>query len=119
MKVLVVDDSKAMRMILRRGLRQAGFSVDVQEADSGAAALDAIETAKPDLVICDWNMPEMTGIELLETLGDRGLRVRFGFVTTEGSPEQRARATEAGAAFLLTKPFTPDALKATLSPILG
>ncbi len=115
MKILVVDDSKAMRMIVRRSLRQAGFgNCEVLEANDGKLALASIREACPDLVLSDWNMPEMTGIELLEELRREGQTVRFGFVTTEGTPDMRARALEAGALFLLAKPFTPDDLRDTL-----
>jgi len=62
-KVLIVDDSKAMRLIVRRTLRQAGFDdLDASEATNGKEALDAITAAQFDLVLSDWNMPEMTGI---------------------------------------------------------
>jgi two-component system chemotaxis response regulator CheY len=115
MKILLVDDSKAMRLIVRRTLRQAGFGdCEVVEAADGKLALDAIRETPPDLVLSDWNMPEMSGIELLEVLRSQGNRVRFGFLTTEGTPDMRARAMEAGAAFLLAKPFTADDLRATL-----
>jgi len=114
-KILVVDDSKAMRMIVRRSLRQAGFGdCEVVEAEDGKLALDAIRTTLPDLVLSDWNMPTMTGIELLEELRRQGSHVRFGFVTTEGTPEMRTRAQLAGAQFLLAKPFTVDELRETL-----
>ena len=118
MKILVVDDSKAMRMIVRRSLRQAGFgNCEVAEAADGKVALDAIRSAPPDLVLSDWNMPEMTGIELLEALRREGKNVRFGFVTTEGTPEMRNRAMEAGALFLLAKPFTADELRDSLEKV--
>ena len=118
MKILVVDDSKAMRMIVRRSLRQAGFgNCEVAEAADGKLALDAIRAAPPDLVLSDWNMPEMSGIELLEELRREGRDVRFGFVTTEGTPDMRARAMEAGALFLLAKPFTADDLRDTLEKV--
>jgi two-component system chemotaxis response regulator CheY len=64
-------------------------------------------------------MPEMTGIELLEALRGEGNRVKLGFVTTEGTPEMRARATEAGALFLIAKPFTADQFKDTLGPFIS
>jgi two-component system chemotaxis response regulator CheY len=117
-KILVVDDSKAMRLIVRRTLRQAGFeNCEVAEAADGKLALDAIRAAPPDLVLSDWNMPEMTGIELLEELRREGMNVRFGFVTTEGTPDMRTRALEAGASFLLAKPFTPEQLRETLQKV--
>jgi two-component system chemotaxis response regulator CheY len=118
MKLLIVDDSRAMRMMVRRTLRQAGVDDgDVTEAGNGKEALDAIKAAKPDLVFSDWNMPEMNGIELLETLKKESIDVPFGFVTSESTPEIRARAVGAGAKFLITKPFTPETFKAALDQV--
>ena len=87
MKILVVDDSKAMRMIVRRALRQCEVpgGINVVEADSGVTALEQIAAEHPDLVLSDWNMPEMTGIELLEKLRGDGTTTRFGFVTSEST----------------------------------
>jgi two-component system, chemotaxis family, chemotaxis protein CheY len=117
MKIMVVDDSSAMRMIVKKTLRQAGFEGhDISEAEDGAKAHAAISAAAPDLVLSDWNMPNMTGIELLEKLGADGVKVHFGFVTTEATPEMRARATAAGARFLISKPFTPDSFRDALTP---
>jgi two-component system chemotaxis response regulator CheY len=114
-KILIVDDSAAMRMIVRKTLRLAGFEGhDFSETDDGAKALTAIKAAPPDLVLSDWNMPNMTGIELLESLGKEGIKVKFGFVTTEATPDMRQRATAAGATFLISKPFTPESFKAIL-----
>ncbi len=117
MKVLVVDDSKVMRLIVMRTLRQAGFACDVTEAVDGKQALEVIRTAPPDLVLSDWNMPEMTGIELLETLRAEGSPVKVGFVTTEGTAQMRTRATAAGALFLIAKPFTAEHFKAALGSV--
>lgn len=120
MKILLVDDSRALRMIVRRSLRQAGFGQhDVAEASDGKEALDQIGEVSPDVILCDWNMPGMSGLELLQRLRAAGNRVTFGFVTSEGTPEMRKAAFEAGASFLVTKPFTPEALEAALSPILS
>jgi two-component system chemotaxis response regulator CheY len=119
-KVLVVDDSKAMRMIVIRTLRQAGWgSLQVTEAANGAEALEAIRRDAPDLVLCDWNMPEMTGIELLSKLNAEGSKIRFGFVTSEGTDTMRERARQEGALFLIAKPFTPDTFGSALTPVLG
>jgi two-component system chemotaxis response regulator CheY len=74
---------------------------------------------EPDLVLSDWNMPEMTGIELHRALRGQGDTTPFGFVTSEGSPEMRQRAQDAGAMFLIAKPFTPEAFQAALEPVLG
>ena len=116
MNVLIVDDSRAMRMIVRRTLRQAGFrDLEVTEAANGKDALARIQEQKPDLILSDWNMPEMDGLHLLRTLRHNKVYVRFGFVTAQGSPEMRERARNAGANFLISKPFTPE----TFEDVLG
>jgi two-component system, chemotaxis family, chemotaxis protein CheY len=115
MKILIVDDSAAMRMIVKKTLRLAGFEGhEISEADDGAKALAAIKTAKPDLVLSDWNMPNMTGLQLLEALGNDGVKLTFGFVTTEATPDMRTKALGAGAKFLISKPFTPESFKESL-----
>jgi two-component system chemotaxis response regulator CheY len=106
MKVLVVDDSKAMRMIVIRALRQSGVDVDqIREAEDGADGLAAVAEFAPDLVLSDWDMPNMTGIELLTALRASGNSTTFGFVTSESSPAAREHALARGASFLLVKPF--------------
>lgn len=119
-KVLLVDDSKAMRLIVRRTLRQAGFaSIEVIEASNGVEALAAIDQNSPDVVLSDWNMPEMNGFELLQNVRAKGLKTRFGFITTERTQAIREAAADAGAAFLIAKPFTADEFAAALRPFLG
>ncbi|MFT7520854.1 MAG: two-component system chemotaxis response regulator CheY [Kiritimatiellia bacterium] len=116
MKILVVDDSRAMRMIVKRTLRQAGFNnLEVDEAENGVVALASIKSNSPQLVLCDWNMPEMNGIELLRELRASGNVVNFGFVTSEASPEMKNTASAAGAQFLITKPFNADTFKSVLA----
>jgi len=116
MKILIVDDSTAMRMIVKKTLRLAGFEGhDIVEADDGVKALAAIKSSKPDLVLCDWNMPNMTGLQLLEALTSSGVKLTFGFVTTEATPDMLAKAMGAGAKFLISKPFTPESFKEQLS----
>ena len=115
MKILIVDDSKAMRMIVKRSLRQVGYSDDgMQEADNGSQALSAIKADEPDIVLCDWNMPEMSGIELLKALRAEGIGVKFGFITSIATPEIRQEAEEARALFVICKPFAPEKLKEDL-----
>ncbi|MDO9380438.1 MAG: response regulator [Nocardioidaceae bacterium] len=112
MKILIVDDSRVMRHIVRRTLRQAGYGhVETVEAADGIEALAAVAAESPDLVLSDWNMPQMSGVELLQVLRGRGDQVDFGFVTSEGSAAMRERAAEAGARFVIAKPFTPDDLR--------
>ena len=74
---------------------------------------------KPDLVLSDWNMPNMTGIECLQALRSSGSDVPFGFVTSEGSPEMREKAATAGALFLIAKPFTEDTFRDTLGAVVA
>ena len=120
MKILIVDDSRVMRQIVVRTLRQAGFSGhELVEAANGVEGLQAVRTHAPDLVLSDWNMPEMTGIDMLTSLRAGGSTVPFGFVTSEGSPEMVGRAEQAGAMFVLTKPFTPEGFAEKLGPVLG
>jgi len=120
MKILVADDSKAMRMIVLRNLRQGGFeSATFLEASNGAEAYDLIQSEKPDLVLSDWNMPEMNGIELCQKLDHAALGIVFGFVTSESTAEMRALADEAGAKFLIAKPFTPESFQDVLGDALA
>jgi two-component system chemotaxis response regulator CheY len=120
MKILVADDSRVMRQIVVRALRQAGYGhCDVVEAVDGKDALSKVREENPDLVLSDWNMPEMTGIDLLATLRSAGDGRPFGFVTSEGSEPMRDTAERAGALFLIAKPFTSEAFRAALEPVLG
>lgn len=119
-RILVVDDSKAMRMIVRRTLRQAGFGeYEIDEAANGLEALAAIQANAPALVLSDWNMPEMNGYELLTQLRALGIAVKFGFVTTESTPEMTSKASEAGALFLIAKPFTVESFQEKIQPVLA
>jgi len=119
MKILLVDDSKTMRMIVQRTMRQAGLGGhDITEASSAVEALEILRAQPFDLVLSDWNMPEMTGLELLQTMRSKGIRSSFGFVTSEGTQPMRDQAAESGALFLLAKPFTVESFEQTLKPIL-
>ncbi len=118
MKILLVDDSKAMRMIVMRQMRQIGYGdSEFAEANNGQEALDSILADPPSLVLSDWNMPEMNGIDLLRELNERSVKIPFGFVTSEGTPEMRQLAADAGARFLVAKPFTADDLQAAIGNI--
>lgn len=116
MKILVVDDSGIVRKIVIRTLRQAGFGGhDVEEAENG---VEALEKDAPDVVLFDWNMPEMTGIELARAMNEKDLNIPFAFITSECTAEMREQANEAGAIAFLTKPFTAETMNATLGKIL-
>jgi two-component system chemotaxis response regulator CheY len=118
MKILVADDSRAMRMIVVRTLRQAGFAGhDIIEAEDGKQALE-MSGQGVDLILSDWNMPEMTGLEFLKALRADGSTIPFCFVTSEGSDEMREQARAAGAVGLIAKPFTADVFADTLSAVV-
>lgn len=115
-KALVVDDSKTIRIIIRRIL--IGLGYEVLEAGNGIQALEVMETDKAaiELVLADWNMPEMNGLELVKRLRQdpelASLKVMM--VTTETEMSQMASALEAGANEYIMKPFTKDILKEKL-----
>ncbi|BCJ53797.1 response regulator [Actinoplanes sp. NBRC 14428] len=120
MKILIADDSRVMRQIVTRTLRQAGFEGhDLVEAADGAEAVEKAEAEKPDLIISDWNMPELTGIDVLRKLRAAGNDVKFGFVTSECTEEMKTAAESAGSAFFIVKPFTAEQFDEVFSPILG
>jgi two-component system chemotaxis response regulator CheY len=120
MKILIADDSRVMRQIVTRTLRQAGFGDhDLVEAADGRQALDLAAAEKPDLIISDWNMPKLTGVEVLRRLRATGNDVQFGFVTSECTPEMQQQAKVAGAVFFIIKPFTAERFEEVFSPILG
>lgn len=109
MKIVVCDDSKAMRMIVIRMLKQCGFGdAEIIQAEDGVQGLQAVADHGPDLVVSDWNMPNMTGIDFLKQLRADGNDIRFGFVTSESTPQMREQAIAAGAMFTIAKPFTPE-----------
>ena len=120
MKILVADDSRVMRQIVIRTLRQAGYDDhEIVEAEDGADALSKVSSEKPDLVLSDWNMPNMSGLECLQAMRASGSTVPFGFVTSEGSEEMRGRAADAGALFLIAKPFTEETFKDALDGVIA
>jgi two-component system, chemotaxis family, chemotaxis protein CheY len=111
-KALVVDDSKAVRMILAKTLKELGF--EVREAANGREALEVIEVEKTavSLVLADWNMPEIDGLELLKRLRQKPelASLVVVMVTTETELGQMTAALEAGANEYIMKPFTKDIL---------
>lgn len=118
MKILVVDDSKAMRMIVIRTFRQLGQGDhEFIEAENGRDGLEKLRALTPDLVISDWNMPEMSGIDFLESARAEQIGTTFGFITSETATEFRERAIAAGASFMLAKPFNADALQEALGAV--
>jgi two-component system chemotaxis response regulator CheY len=120
MDILLVDDSKTMRGIVQRAIRQAGFrGLSVGEAENGVQALEKLRAEQPKLILSDWNMPEMSGIDFLVQVRASANRVPFGFITSEASAAIKQQAMDSGANFLISKPFSPEEVQAALSPILG
>ena len=118
--VLVVDDSRVMRQIVIRTLRQAGYSDwEIIEATDGQEGLDLALAENPDLILSDWNMPNMNGIDMLKQLRLRGSDIPLAFVTSEGSQEMRDQAEAAGALFLVSKPFTAESFRDAIDPVLA
>lgn len=118
MRILIVDDSRAMRMMVKRVLGQVGMrDLELDEASNGREALEMIQANPPDLVLSDWNMPEMSGIELLRGLNDAGVSVPFGFVTSESTAEMREEAILAGSKFLIAKPFTVTSFSEAIAAV--
>jgi CheY-like chemotaxis protein len=106
-RFLIVDDSRAIQAIIRRVLEACGYpAVEVRTAMNGEAALDAMGEFKPHLVITDWHMPRMSGLEMLQTMRQQGRSgIKVGLVTTETSPTMLTEAQRNGAVFVLNKPF--------------
>ena len=119
MRILVIDDSKPMRRLVLRTLRDSGYGDnDFQEASNGLEALEIIESFHPELILADWNMPQMDGLELLKELNRIESEIPFGFVTSEQSDEMRGLASENGALFLIGKPFSVELFQEALSDII-
>jgi two-component system chemotaxis response regulator CheY len=116
MRALVIDDSRAVRMIIGSILRE--LNMEVSEAANGREALDQLQrTPDIELVLVDWNMPEMNGLDFIRAVRAQadyaGLRILM--VTTEAEGAQVTRALNAGANEYLMKPFTKDVLVAKLN----
>jgi two-component system chemotaxis response regulator CheY len=119
MKVLIVDDFATMRKILRNILKQIGFT-DIAEADDGNTGLKALQKEKFDLVLCDWNMPEMPGIDLLRAVrSDDALKdIPFVMVTAEAQKDNIVEAVKEGVSNYIIKPFTADTVIEKLKKVL-
>jgi two-component system chemotaxis response regulator CheY len=108
-KVLVVDDFATMRRIVKGVLKQIGYT-KIVEATDGSVALDALKKEKIGLIVSDWNMPNMTGLELLKAVRDdeNFKDLPFIMVTAEGMKENVVEAVKAGVSNYVVKPFTPE-----------
>jgi two-component system chemotaxis response regulator CheY len=118
LKFLVVDDFSTMRRIVRNLLKELGFT-NVEEAEDGAAALSKLRQGGFEVVVSDWNMPNMDGLTLLQTMrADAELRsLPFLMITAEAKKENVAAAVRAGASSCIAKPFTAATLQEKLDKI--
>jgi CheY-like chemotaxis protein len=118
-KILIVDDSRAMQAIVRRAVMETGIDpLDIQTASSGHDALNQVQSFKPDVVLTDWHMPGMTGLQMVQTMRQMGLRDTYvGFVTTETQNDRVQEALNNGANFVLNKPFKDEELREKLGAI--
>jgi len=112
MKVLVVDDFATMRRIVKNVLKQIGFT-KIVEADDGSTALAVLKNDRVDLIISDWNMPKVTGLELLKAVrGDDSMKnIPFLMVTAEGQKDNIVQAVQARVSNYVVKPFTPETIQ--------
>jgi len=117
-KILIVDDLSAMRRIIKNVLRDLGFN-HISEADDGMMALPMLQGGDYDLLITDWSMPGMQGIDLLRHVrsDDRLNTLPVLMVTAEQKPEQIDEAVQAGVNGYIIKPFSPQTLKEKLDKI--
>lgn len=118
LRFLVVDDFSTMRRIVRNLLKELGFN-NVEEAEDGADALNKLRSSAFDFVISDWNMPNMDGLELLQTIRADGTLSKLPvlMVTAEAKKENIIAAAQAGASGYVVKPFTAATLEEKLSKI--
>ena len=117
-KVLVVDDSAVMRQIIKKNLKELGFS-ELSEAENGAAGLKKASEEPVDLIVSDWNMPNMTGLEFLKAVrADAGLkRIAIIMVTSEADKEKIMEAVQAGVNQYIVKPFNAIQLEEKIKAI--
>ena len=120
MKILVVDDFQTMRRIIRNYLRQLGFN-NVEEAEDGDVALEKLNEGQFDFVITDWNMPKMTGIDLLKKIRAENnfKNIPVLIITAEAEKENVVQAAQAGVNDYIVKPFTPEVLQAKIEKIFA
>ncbi|HET57477.1 MAG TPA: response regulator [Deltaproteobacteria bacterium] len=117
-KVLVVDDFSTMRKVIRNLLKQLGYE-NIVEAEDGVAALEVLRSQKIDFVISDWNMPNMSGLELLKQVRADGSlsKTPFLMVTAETLKDNVVEAVKAGVDNYIVKPFTADVLSEKIGQI--
>jgi two-component system, chemotaxis family, chemotaxis protein CheY len=117
MRVMLVDDSKTIRRIQRSILEQLGYT-DIEDACDGQDALSRAAAFQPELILLDWNMPNMDGITFLKTFRQRDTTTPVIMVTTEAEKSRVIEAIRAGVNNYVVKPFTPDILQQRIQETL-
>lgn len=120
MRVLVVDDFATMRFVIRWALKHLGFT-NIIEADDGSAALRELKREKVGLILSDWKMPRMTGLDLLRAVrSDESLKdIPFIMVTAEGQTDNVLEAVKTGVSSYIVKPFAPETLEGQIRQVLS
>lgn len=120
--VLIVDDSTPMRAVIKKVVKASGFNLgQIFEASNGKEALDLLEQEWLDLVLTDYNMPEMDGLELLDEMkkNENFMSIPVVMITTEGSKQRVEEFLDKGAMAYIKKPFSPEEIKQKLNRIMG
>ena len=120
--VLIVDDSTPMREVIKKVVKASGFNLGgIFEASNGREALDLLEREWLDLVLTDYNMPEMNGLELLDAMkkNENLMSIPVVMITTEGSKQRVEEFLDKGAMAYIKKPFSPEEIKQKLNRIMG
>jgi two-component system, chemotaxis family, chemotaxis protein CheY len=117
-KVLVVDDSGTMRKIIARSLHAVGVS-DIVEGADGQQGLELFSQHSFDVVLSEWNMPHMTGLELLKAIRGQNSKVPFIMITAEAEKARVLEAVQAGASGYVVKPFDAEQLRKTLEKFIA
>lgn len=120
LKILTVDDFFSMRRIVKNLLKDLGYD-EVLEADDGSTAWKTLEEQKVDFIISDWNMPKMTGLDLLKKVRSdaRTKGIPFLMVTAESEKGNVIEAVQAGVTNYIVKPFTPEVFKQKVEQIIA
>lgn len=117
MRILVIEDSRTMRAIIRGVLAQLGHH-DVTEAEDGLDALTMVAETDPELVLLDWNLPNLDGLAVAKRIRAQGRRMPIIMVTTEVARSRVVEAIKAGVDNYVVKPFTPDILSQRIQETL-
>jgi len=118
MNILVVDDSRLVRRVIAEALKRIGFVDDqILQACDGVEAMQMVDASRPDLILSDWNMPRMNGLELLQNTRAAGHTALFGLITSDPCEETQKQAIDAGASFFLSKPFQFEELQLALGQL--